>query len=54
MAKPAAMRLSMFGISSKKTIRKVDSPVTLAARMKSRPRSESAWPRRIRASIAQP
>ena len=52
-ANPAAMRLSMFGISSSKTIRKVDSPVTLAAWMKSRPCIESACPRRIRVSIAQ-
>ena len=47
------MRLSMFGISSKKTIRNVDSPVTRAAWMKSRSCRVSAWPRRILVSIAQ-
>ena len=34
-------------------IPRVPSPATLAARTKSRLRSDSAWPRRIRASIAQ-
>ena len=47
------MRLIMFGISSKSKIRQVGSPATLAARMKSRLRSVSAWPRRMRASKAQ-
>ena len=46
------MRLIMFGISSKKTMRQVGSPATLAARMKSRLRSVSACPRRMRASKA--
>jgi hypothetical protein len=39
----------MFGISSPKTIRGVDSPEAFAARMKSRLDSDSACPRRIRA-----
>ena len=43
----------MFGISSATTIRGVDSPDAFAAWMKSRLLSESAWPRRIRASNAQ-
>src|SRR5439155_15638349 len=47
------MRLIMFGTSSPKTIRHVDSPATLAASTKSRFRSDNACPRRMRASNAQ-
>ena len=47
------MRLIMFGISSPKTMRRVDSPDAFAARTKSRFFSDSACPRRIRASNAQ-
>ena len=47
------MRLIMFGISSPNTMRRVDSPATFAAWMKSRFFSVSAWPRRMRASNAQ-
>ncbi len=43
----------MFGISSPKTIRQVGSPAAFAARTKSRFFSDSACPRRIRASNAQ-
>jgi hypothetical protein len=43
----------MFGISSPKTMRRVDSPEAFAARMKSRFFNRSACPRRIRASNAQ-
>ena len=46
------MRLIMFGINSNSTMRQVGSPATFAARMKSRLRSVSAWPRRMRASKA--
>ena len=42
----------MFGISSLKMIRFVDSPATFAASTKSRLRNESAWARRILASNA--
>ena len=47
------MRLTMLDMISVKTIRRVDSPATLAASTKSRLRSESACPRRMRASTAQ-
>ena len=46
------MRLIMFGISSPKTMRHVDSPATFAACTKSRFFSDSACPRRMRASNA--
>ena len=47
------MRLIMFGISSPKTMRQVDSPATFAASTKSRFFNDSACPRRMRASNAQ-
>lgn len=47
------MRLTMFDMISLKTMRHVDSPATLAASTKSRLRSDSACPRRMRASTAQ-
>ncbi len=46
------MRLIMFGINSKTTMRQVGSPATFAAMTKSRLRSVSAWARRMRASKA--
>ena len=42
----------MLGTSSPNTMRHVDSPATFAASTKSRFRSDSAWPRRMRASNA--
>ena len=42
----------MFGISSPKTMRRVDSPETFAACTKSRFFSDNACPRRMRASNA--
>ena len=46
------MRLIMFGMISRPMIPQVPSPATFAARTKSRFRSVSACPRRIRASTA--
>ena len=46
------MRLIMFGMISPKTMCRVDSPATFDAWTKSRLFSESACPRRMRASNA--